>query len=254
MFKQFSIVLLAVVLLCGCAAGDAEIDTKSNEDNSLSLYMEVIGENRPAEAFLTPDFSGGVSDVRVTVRKRDVDIDRLGADSGYENIEVLQIYYGYLSDGKWVDIPAENYDLHSFDPKRVSDFEAAQDAHIVQMGDYLLFAFLSDTFYNHKPPFVTLEDTLGTKTITVNPYAQGTNGEDYEHYGWLLENMGEFGTLKFSPMIDIRFAEWHYLVLDSKKLTDDYSITIRLHSNADSESFAHTTITYEDLMAVLDRE
>ena len=222
------------------------------ETDAHSLYLEVIGEHRPSEAFLTPDFSSGVSDIRVTVRKRDVNFERLGTDSGYENVEVLQIYYGFLSDGKWVDIPAENYDIHSFDPKRGSSIEAMQDAHVVQMGDYILFAFLSNTLYNHKPPFVTLEDTLGTKTITVNPYAQEKSGDDFEHYGWLLENISDYGTNKFFPMVNIGFAEWTYLVFDSKKLTEDYSITIRLHSDADSEAFATATVTYQDILEALE--
>ncbi len=251
MFKQFLMVLLAGILLCGCAVEDSGIGTQGKAENALALYMEVIGENRPAEAFLTPDFSGGVSDVRVTLRTRDVDLERLGTDFAIEDAEILQIYYGYLSNGKWVDIPAENYDLHSFDPKRDSSIEAAQEDHIVRIGDYILLAFVSNIFFDGKPPFVTMEDTLGTKENTINPYQQES---DYERCGWLYENMSDYGTSKFFPEIIFKFAEWHYLILDSKKLTEDYSITVSLYSDADSEPFACTTVTYEDLMAVLDRE
>lgn len=100
LFELIAVIILVGIitsLLCGCSIVEQE----------YANYMFEKG--RPKEGTALPDFSGNITDVRMTVKERDY--GPYYDHPMYENLTMIQIYYGYLSDGEWHDMPCENYNL-----------------------------------------------------------------------------------------------------------------------------------------------
>lgn len=77
--------VVAFLLLSGC---DGLYQT---------IEKQINGYNRPDEALLMPDFTGDITDIRISFKERDINAvfnDR------YENAVFVQLYYGYCSDGQ----------------------------------------------------------------------------------------------------------------------------------------------------------
>ena len=107
MNKRNVFILLGILLICLVILGSCLI---------------MIGPNPPDT----------VDDIRMTVKPT---ITKDG-------VTYLRLYYGYCVDGWWRDYPMEYYDLKSiFTGKQYSGYRAAQEDHIVKIGQYLLISF-----------------------------------------------------------------------------------------------------------------
>ena len=134
----------------------------------------------------------------------------------------------------------------------VRGFKAVEHCHVVQIGEFIILAFPLNLKFDDKVSFATMEDTLKTEMILMDQYfSTEDEDDDFQGYVWLVENMACYGTEDFRPWIDLSFYKWHYLVLDSRDLTEAYSATIRLYRDGESQSFAHSVITYTDIMEML---
>ncbi len=203
----------------------------------LTIQKYVNHWTRPVDALEVPDFSGEITDVRMRVRERVY----YPVNELFEQVTMLQIYYGYCSDGQWYDMPCENYDLietfrlHTPQPKR--GWEAAAGNHMVKIGPYLLFAVACnpemgcDDFY----------DSLGTQVQTcfseyytyyIVADGQG-NQKNYwdthtHGYGRLIENRDSIVNGNWVTEQEFRgnnaFYQWHYILVEYDSLPEDYEI------------------------------
>lgn len=216
-------------------------------------YKYMLDRSRPAEAYQMPDFSSEITDVRITVRERNIDYALLPGNSGDENVKVIQIYYGYLSNGKWHDIPAENYALKGLSRNAMDGCAALQDSHVVRIGDYIVLAFpVGKGLIYPTKPYAVITDTLNTEVIEITEYySTSTETDKYDDYRLLIENMREYETEDYSYVIMHNVDIWYYLVIESDKLTEGYTVTVQEYPTLQTQK---TSYTYDDIMEALNRE
>lgn len=105
-------VLAAVIALCS---------VMGVFDSVFDNWKQSVEKYRPDAAWDYPDFSGEITDVRVTAVERKVDTTSWlpgEKESPIYGLRCIQIYYGYEMDGVWYDMPCENFDLRGI--KRTS--------------------------------------------------------------------------------------------------------------------------------------
>lgn len=218
----------------------------------LVFYKEEpssIDKGRPSASFMKPDFSGNVTDVRITTVKREYN------GTEFDSNRVMQLYYGYCIDDVWYDIPCENYDLIGIcDNKGNYGYDAAGDDHIVKIGNKIVFAFSTTSFYDSQ-----LKDSLDSKTYEITDYftksftTKESNGIYYgvstvgDGYSYLKEKALAYDDDEYEYMIVGKFDKWYYLVVDESELDETYQITF-------NELYEHEediTLDYEDIKNAL---
>lgn len=257
---------LMAVLLCaflalfssGCSiAGWIGNLFKTAEEKSLNA-------GRPEGATALPDFSGEITDIRVSVVPRDLEVDPaydgFFAAEAFKSKTLLQIYYGYLSDGTWYDMPRENYDLREiFAIHGDVGYDAAEDNHIAKIGPYLLMCYAYAPFYNvtydiNKLVF-DISDTLGTEVQEpfAEYYTPYSTDADLPGYGYLKEDRESIikGDLEFEGSAS--FDKFFFLIVKLDTLPEDYKIHVLVYPEYDTEDILFDeTLTMDEIREILD--
>lgn len=248
----FLAVLLCTMLLSSCS-GENPLYEIFESDTEKSLDA-----SRPEGATALPDFSGEISDVRVTTIQRNIDIpDGAGKewDIDFANLEFRQIYYGYCSDGVWTDLPCENYELVSiFNPidyqtgelviKR--GYEAVEDDHMVKIGPYLLFSIDARM---GKDGLLTPKDSIGSEMeLLFAEYDRYNLPEEKAKFGFIKEDRASIlagWELEFRAVsnLEVRYV----LVLKYDEIPTDYQLWTELDSGQ-----KRSLLTYDDIQFLLD--
>ena len=217
----------------------------------LLLQWLLLTLERPAGAKQLPDFSGEVTEVRVTGVKRTRIVDAEPMSSSLNGSQAIQIYYGYKMDGEWHDLPCENYDLINFSGAHTG-YDAAGWNHIVQIGPFLLIS-IEGSIIDTGP---VLYDTLGT--VPVMPFAEYREDsadpfDGYENgfnYCYFRERYGHFNTFSSEDQqFSAPFFPRYYMIVPLDQITDEYVLTYYDKSN---ESMV-TTLTGQRIRVLLDK-
>lgn len=237
-------VCIILILIISIIAVAQSID---GEDNFLD-------DTRPSEALVKPEIPNEVFDIRVQVKERAYDVGQL------DDYKVMQIYYGFYSDGKWHDYPCENYDLVGIsDNFKKQGYEAAGDDHIIKIGNYILIAFSVMGFDD-----VEITDSLGSKVQEVTEYfsvnvTTETSGDTHygvsrfgEKFAYLKENALALGENGYDYQLLGRFDKWYFIVLNESEVTEDYKLTFNRIDETGKIVQGYTRVLlYEDIQAAL---
>lgn len=209
--------------------------------------MQSIERNRPAEAYLTPDFSGSITDVRITAVERETNATSFlpgEKESPFYGTTCMQIYYGYQKDGEWVDIPCENYDLRAI-RKKYTGYEAANWEHIVRIGPYLLISAAVNA--ESGPVSIELTDTLGTEAIPMfeEYFTRVGHGPQEGSYSYLVE---DYQNLDENVKVWCDFDLHSYIILEMDSIPEDYVLTSKQECGS---QILEWTLDYETIMRLL---
>lgn len=237
-----------------------EQKSAGSEDESYYPETQVqIDKSRTEAAYLKPDFTDEVTDIRVTVRKRDVDFAKMYEgivdETEAANTTVYQIYYGYFSNGEWHDIPAENYDLKSLNSHKIDGWQALQNKHIVKIGSKVLLAFpVGNGRASTYDPYAVVTDSLDSNVQSITEYySASSTGNDFQENCLLLENALAYGTDEYGWFI-LQFDKWYYIILDYSDLSDGYSVTLNQFWDSSETPASKYTYTYNDILEALNRK
>lgn len=218
----FMILCVSAITLSGCT------------DPVESTATHTIAH--PPEATDVPDFSGNITEIRIKAAScKDYQLD-LSRYTNFKDKTLLQIQYGYLSDGNWHDIPSENYELKGiFDNEGTTGIGAAQKSHLVQIGSYLLVCHV---LYTNAPNSeCIISDTLGTPVQ--DPFANFVTAHDEAGYALLVvDSSSIIGGKELRYTAYGLFGQYYYLVIPMAGLSEDYELRITDHTW--SESFNNT--------------
>lgn len=197
-----------------------------------SVLREIaIDRTRPESASMIPDFSGNISDIRITGVEREFKV----SNPAFENHTPVQIYYGYKSDDIWYDIPCENYELRGvLGNYSELNYEAAGQSHIVRIGPYLLVSICA--FNVSRDENCVISDTLGTEVITpleeyYTPFIVTDTSRPL--YSYLKEDRAFIGASKSQCQLLAPFDRYYFLIVEMDKLTEDYQINITFSNGTD---------------------
>ncbi len=202
-------------------------------------FIASLAGSAPKEARMIPQFDGDITQLRISVPKRLLVLDS-------DKKQAYQIYYGYLSDGKWCDIPADNYDLktlNDLDSGYSDGWDALSGDHVVKMGPYLLLGFYSPVQNSS-----VVKDSLNSQvlTFTADSLTEGTEYEACQIY----ENALAGGTENYDYFV-ISFGDRHYIALEYDKMPTNYTVTVTLDFGTAPMDI---TYTYDDIMEALNRK
>lgn len=203
-----------------------------------------VARTRTEAAYQMPNFSGEVTDVRVTVVQRDINANAIYGDLFDESGNVYQLYYGYRNDGKWIDIPHENYDLRGLKNSGKCGIDAAGNDHVVTIGPYVLIALSARGNAND-----TIVDTVNSEVFSITKYYHSETPSFF-----FRENMLAYDTEEYRCWISPSFLRWHFITLKVDDIPQSYSVTIFSRSQETNELLDERTYTYEDIMTALNRE
>ena len=244
-----AVVLSVFVLLAVLTAVEIMFDSDPVENFMLFL-------SRPSEGSQMPDFSEGVTNIRVTTVDRNISwIPTLAKNEVFNTRVYKQIYYGYYSDGTWVDLPCENYELRALGNSR-NDYEASDRRHVVKIDKYVLLAFPVGVSASEKS-YGVVTDSLKSEVIELTEY--GTSGlsmpdSGKKCYGRIRENPNVMGILKSEHEIVNGFAEWYYIVLEYDNIPKDYVVSVSEYIDTNDQEPMTYTYTYDDIMEALNRK
>lgn len=252
--KKWIVMLCCVVFLLSGCSGENPLYEPFESDVEKSLDA-----SRPEGATALPDFSGEITDVRVTTIPRDIDIPAgKGTDWGMDlsKLEYRQIYYGYCVDGVWTDLPCENYELVSiFNPvdyetkelKVTRGYEAVVDDHMVKIGPYLLISIEARM---GKHGLLITEDSIGSEIERMfDEYDRWSLPDGTPEYGQLIENRDSIISgwgLKWKAISNI--GTRHYLLLKYDEIPEDYQLWTKIEETGQIRSL----LKYADIQYLLE--
>ena len=264
---KWLIIILLIIFLClfsACQDGNSAPQFTSQITETIparvtqDFTQEILNKYRPAEAALLPDFSTEIQDIRFSVKPREHVPQTTGIDEidvKLQNQTYLQIYYGYYSNGKWYDIPCENYELKGIFNIFRDDtgFDAAGDSHIVKIGPYLLVCV---RHYSMSAPkwatFCTIKDTIGSESVRpFDDYYTPADREPGTHgFGYFKEDISSLDSDGHTNYLARdTFDQYYYVVLDYKTLPENYKLTVTYWEGLGSTS---QTLTYDEIMALIE--
>lgn len=213
------------------------------------------GIPHPPEAIAIPDFSGEITDVRIqTVTCESYKLD-LSQYTNFKGKTLLQIEYGYQSDGEWFDIPCENYELKGiFENEGTSGKDAVPNSHLVKIGPYLLICHV---LYSNAPNSeCIISDSLGTTVQKpfMDYFTPFIKTDDQPGYALLTvdrDSIVDGKELSFTAYGV--FGKYYYLILKIDEIPDDYELRITDHTW--SESYNNNTehvLSMSDILNLVD--
>lgn len=239
-----------------------DLPTRNNKDDHVTTYYkpaqsqhDSLNVGRPETATLLPDFTGEITDLRITAVPRNFEVDtNLWGAKYFEDIILLQIYYGYQSDGVWYDIPCENYDLKGiFYDSDYTGFDAGNKCHLVQIGPYVLICYIYD-FYQQNY-ICELYDNLGSEVLQpfTEYYTPFEPEEGKQRYGYIKEvreSIISGDELEYEG--NGTFRHFSFLILDLDSLLEDYEVYVVKYAadNPDDREMIHT-LTIDEIRGLL---
>ena len=280
--NRLLIFLLSVCLvLCACnastqtvsndvsrAASQAENESVEShesiptESEAYEQYLEMVhtllDASRPPEAYQFPDPSGEITDVRVTIREREIDL----SFRGLEGHKAYDIFYGYCSDGKWYDYPSTNYELRElvdtdvwgpYTDDEYSSYDICNAPHIVEIGPYYLMSFPQFPSFNSMKLYdISIQGSLNSEAIVIDEYyIPPKDSYDLTKNVLLFENMRAYGTEDYDFALT-DFLPLCFIIIAKEAMTEEYSLTFETHwANPPQKDI--TTYTYDEIMGALNR-
>ena len=101
---MLSIVAILFFLFCGCTSSQ-----ESDRQAEALVAKQSLLRSRHENASEIPILPERISDIRIEIRDREYDMPDF--KEGFQNLDIMQITYGFYSDGTWYDYPSENYNL-----------------------------------------------------------------------------------------------------------------------------------------------
>lgn len=230
---MLSMAFLFFVLLSGCSSKEAELRTEEAERALASL-----DNSRPENARLLPDFSGTITDIRMNILDREYYVPSFEED--FQNLSMMQIWYGYCSDGTWYDYPSENYDLIGIlENEDYTGWRAALGSHMVKIGPYLLISICAQ---DHPMKECVISDSLGSQPqepfVQYNTYHYyyDENGEKHSFmdinnhgYGFIAENPTYSSNSEDTAYAKrCEFMQRFYLILDYESIPANYELMVSI--------------------------
>ncbi len=243
LYKSICYFCCVLVLICsGCSA-------RSNENKTNDLNVVRLNESRPQNATGFPNVNLQISDVRVQVAKRNARLE----GNGFEDINLMQIYYGYYSDGQWFDYPSENYELVGIlDNHTKKGYDAAGGSNIVKIGPYLLIAISLPGFDDYPERYNVVTDTLGSTVSSITAYYTVNDSKNAQKYGYLKENVRKLNTDSYEFVAYNTFNKWYYTVIKYDDLHEGYEMKIVTHTiKGDDDESETFVLTYQDIKKCL---
>lgn len=236
-----AVVLLVLMLLC-CIPFllvESMFEEMATEAAEYDKSKDPLTLGRPENAAELPDLSREISDIRMTVVPREYEPPTLFAGN-FENISVLQIWYGYCSEGTWYDHPSENYDLLGVYENDTDAWKTASGSHLVKIGPHLL---INISIPSDPDIVCTISDTLGSEILEpfekYNTYDSYVDDTGKEHrfidthgfgYGYLCEDPAEINNPEISPyLVQAEFHHRYYVILNYDEIADEYELKITLN-------------------------
>lgn len=210
----------------------------------LMLQTIQIKLTRPDEAFICPDIPELIDDVRVKVVKRNITAKSFWGDDFEFTGDVYQIYYGYLSNGCWVDLPHENFDLCNLEYIHANS--VASESHVVNIGNYTVIAIAE---YNDYVNEVT--DSLNSEVFEITEYHPINS--DIASY-LFCEHALELGTDEYRRTMSLPFPKLYYIVLETERISEDFVITVSSYDKDTNSLIEEYNYTYDDIMEALNRK
>ena len=199
-------------------------------------FIASLAGSAPKEARMVPEFNGNITQIRISVPERNLVLDS-------DEKQAFQIYYGYCSDGKWYDIPADNYEmktLHDLDSGYSDGWDALTGDHVVKIGNYVLLGFYSPVKNSSE-----VKDSLNSLVLSF------TADILTEHQACqVFENALAGGTKNYNYYV-LDFGDRHYIALEYDKIPTDYSVTVSLDFGGAPMKI---TYTYDDITEALSRK
>ncbi|MBO7245850.1 MAG: hypothetical protein J6V56_03705 [Clostridia bacterium] len=199
-------------------------------------FIATLAASAPKEARMVPQFNGNITQIRISVPERHLVLDT-------EEQQAFQIYYGYCSDGKWYDMPADNYEmktLHDLDSGYSDGWDALTGNHVVKIGNYVLLGF-----YSPRENSLEVKDSLNSSVLTF------TADSLTEHQAFqVFENALAGGTEKYDYYV-IGFGDRQYIALEYDKIPTNYTVSFSLDFGGTVMKGAYT---YYDIMEALNRK
>lgn len=230
-FTTILIILSFIFTLSGCFSPKMEFS-----EEEISKALASLDRSRPENADLHPDPSSNISDIRMAILDREYDAPSFETD--FQNLSMMQIWYGYCSDGTWHDFPSENYDLVGIlQYEDRTGWEAALGSHMVKIGPYLL---VNICVQSHPQIDYTITDTLDSSFqepfVQYNSYHYYYDEDGNKHsylddrshgYGFIAENPNWSADSEESAYnMRCEFPRRFYLILDYESIPDDYELTL----------------------------
>lgn len=255
------LIIAGLLSLCGCentgfvSQFPSQITETIPNPVTKEFSLAILDKYRPEDAARYPDFSGEITDIRFSVAPREYVGQSTGiefVDSQYRNKTLLQVYYGYQTNGQWYDIPCENYDLKGiFDLFHdYTGFEAAGDSHIVKIGPYLVICVQHSSADTPQwATFCTFHDNLDSQAVQYfSDYY--TTSADTAGYGYFKEDPSFMET---GHVVDYSarstFDMYYFLILDYETLPKDYELTVTFWEGLGNDC---QTLDYDDIITLLE--
>lgn len=239
MKKLFSAVVLVCtlcLLLNGCKLAEF-LDSFYTD----SYYAE-FNQNRPTNGSEFPQLDGEISDIRIQVQGREY--STYGADEAYiwDNVDLLQIYYGFQKNGEWYDYPSENYDIVSIfnaydyetkEEKIRYGYEAADGHHIVKIGDYVLISIRLTVSVDEVGEVIIYDSANSQFQLRFSEY-HSYNGSfsdrssSEQRYGYLAEDIDRKTHKLKDCLIADTFCMRYYCILKYETVLEDYELVFKL--------------------------
>ena len=278
--KKTKIVLISIVLLLTSMFLLYLVDDVFFQ-LGITAHIMCPPENRQR-----PDFSGEITDVRVTTVERDFSYSlffKWTIENTYPEPKPAfrQIYYGYCMDGKYYDFPYENFDLRALEFSRVG-FEATDYDHCVQIGPYVLIGISHTPRFDGLDALTVINDTINSDVHNLLNYVSSDPSKgDVKGSNSVLMRENMFGRYELWRSASLySFPEHYYVVVKMDELSEDYQLTcVRYveysakeeYTYDDSDTTIYTlvgndgiereyrkafsdTYTYDDIMDALNRE
>lgn len=255
----YIMLLIPIFTICGCSTLHVDPAFHANQDE-MRRATASLHQSRPENASIFPDLTKNITDLRVSAVPRAYDPPSDFED--FQNISLMQIWYGYYADGIWYDHPSENYNLKGiFEFGNHTEWKASIGSHIAKIGPYLLIciALQDDPLVEYH-----VSDTMSTEVlypfaeyVTYHYYSDADGNrhfykDTHDHgYGYLAEDPSALGdSEKAVCIMRCEFPRRYYLILDFASLPEDYVLTVQQTSSLpDKEEIQ--TLSYNTIMELL---
>jgi hypothetical protein len=250
-------IFMTFILIFGLVGCDEVNETVSSSSDTESVLNNesVANESIDVENFFPSDMS--IRDFVMTVYEIESPIyTSLASDLPKENTKYLELRYGYKptrTTRRYIE--AARLDLKSIVNKSHVGKSAANESHVVMMGDCLVIAIA--VFDMEENVAYTVKDSTNSAVMRDDRYYTHT---DYEkasgdvQYGQAVKTSFEPDENGYGFKATYGYPVWHFICKEYNSIPEDYVLTLTetLYENDKVVSEEVTlTLTYQDIQELL---